>query len=171
MNTFMQHSGLIIRMKKCNLRNELIKKFPLQDIINGCNRIEKSDLKNFDYTKYFLIQEELIRDENIIKTIQLAFKGKYNIENFQTFLADIRAHNEKLSDYNYKDVIRVLNNQKLRVEAYYNFLKYYVHESYEIRKRVTDNLNYFYSQNQVKFDELTDSERNLIKIIYLTIII
>lgn len=46
MSTLIQHAELMIRMKKCGLRSELIKKFSLQDIINSCNRIEDSDLKN-----------------------------------------------------------------------------------------------------------------------------
>lgn len=163
MSTLIQHAELMIRMKKCGLRSELIKKFSLQDIINSCNRIEDSDLKKFNYSGYYLIQEELIRDENIIKPIQLAFKGKYNIENFQTFLSQIKTHNEKMSNYNYRNIIKVLNHQKLKVEAYYVFLKYYINENYEIRKKAINNLNYFYSQNKVQFDELTENEINLIK--------
>lgn len=163
MSTLIQHAELMIRMKKCGLRSELIKKFSLQDIINSCNRIEDSDLKKFNYSGYYLIQEELIRDENIIKPIQLAFKGKYNIENFQTFLSQIKTHNEKMSNYNYRNIIKVLNHQKLKVEAYYDFLKYYINENYEIRKKAINNLNYFYSQNKVQFDELTENEINLIK--------
>ena len=127
------------------------------------SRIEDSDLKKFNYSGYYLIQEELIRDENIIKPIQLAFKGKYNIENFQTFLSQIKTHNEKMSNYNYRNIIKVLNHQKLKVEAYYVFLKYYINENYEIRKKAINNLNYFYSQNKVQFDELTENEINLIK--------
>ena len=165
MNTLIQHAELIIRMKKCGLRSELINKFSLQDIINSCSRIEKSDLKKFNYSGYFLIQEELIQDENIIKPLQLVFKGKYNIEEFQKFLADIKSHNEKMSDYDYRNIIRVLNHQKLNlnVKAYYSFLKYYINENYETRKRVINNLNYFYSQDKVNFDELTENEINLIK--------
>lgn len=163
MSTLIQHAELMIRMKKCGLKSELIKKFSLQDIINSCNRIEDSDLKKFNYSGYYLIQEELIRDENIIKPIQLAFKGKYNIENFQTFLSQIKTHNEKMSNYNYRNIIKVLNHQKLKVEAYYDFLKYYINENYEIRKKAINNLNYFYSQNKVQFDELTENEINLIK--------
>lgn len=163
MSTLIQHAELMIRMKKCGLRSELIKKFSLQDIINSCNRIEDSDLKKFNYSGYYLIQEELIRDENIIKPIQLAFKGKYNIENFQTFLSQIKTHNEKMSNYNYRNIIKVLNHQKLKVEAYYDFLKYYINENYEIRKKAINNLNYFYSQNKVQFNELTENEINLIK--------
>ena len=153
MNTLIQHAELIIRMKNCGLRSELIKKYSLQDITNSCSRIEKSDLKKFDYSEYFLIQEELIQDENIIKILQLVFKGNYNIEEFQTFLADIKSHNEKISDYSYRNVIKVLNQHKLKVQAYYDFLKYYINESYEARKKVINNLNYFYSQNKVKFEE------------------
>lgn len=163
MSTLVQHAELIIRMKQCGLRSELIKKFSLQDIMNSCNRIENSDLKKFNYSGYFLIQEELIRDEKIIKPIQLAFKGKYNIEDFQTFLSEIKIHNEKMSNYNYRNIIKVLNHQKLKVEAYYDFLKYYINESYEIRKKAIKNLNYFYSQNKVQFDELTENEINLLK--------
>lgn len=163
MSTLVQHAELIIRMKQCGLRSELIKKFSLQDIMNSCNRIENSDLKKFNYSGYYLIQEELIRDEKIIKPIQLAFKGKYNIEDFQTFLSEIKIHNEKMSTYNYRNIIKVLNHQKLKVEAYYDFLKYYINESYEIRKKAIKNLNYFYSQNKVQFDELTENEINLLK--------
>lgn len=163
MSTLVQHAELIIRMKQCGLRSELIKKFSLQDIMNSCNRIENSDLKKFNYSGYYLIQEELIRDEKIIKPIQLAFKGKYNIEDFQTFLSEIKIHNEKMSNYNYRNIIKVLNHQKLKVEAYYDFLKYYINESYEIRKKAIKNLNYFYSQNKVQFDELTENEINLLK--------
>lgn len=163
MNTLIQHTKLIIKMKECGLQSELIKKFSLKDIIKSCNRIEKSDLKKFDYSKYSLIQEELVEDENIIKIVQLVFKGKYNIEEFQILLEEIRSNNEKMSYYNYRDIIRVLNYKTLNVKAYYTFLKYYVNEKNEIRKKVINNLNYFYLQDDVKFNELSENEINLIK--------
>ena len=113
MNTLIQHAQIIIKMKECGLESDFIRKFSLQDIINCCERIEKSDLRNFDYSEFTLIQEELIRDEKIIKPIQLAFKGKYNMEKFQKLLSDIKNHNEKMSDYSYRNIIKVLNNQEL----------------------------------------------------------
>lgn len=164
MNTMIQHFQLIIRMNDCGLKSDFIKEFPLKDIIECCKRIEESDLKKFDYSWYYWIQEELIRDKNIIKTIQLAFKGKYNMRNFQNLLVDIKNHNEKMSDYEYRNIIRVLNNTNLNTKAYYCFLKYYINEKYETRKRIVKNLNHFYSQEDVKFEELTECERKLIKV-------
>ena len=62
-----QHFQLIIRMNDCGLKSDFIKEFPLKEIIECCKRIEESDLKKFDYSWYYWIQEELIRDKNIIK--------------------------------------------------------------------------------------------------------
>ena len=76
MNTLIQHAQIIIKMKECGLESDFIRKFSLQDIINCCERIEKSDLRNFDYSEFTLIQEELIRDEKIIKPIQLSIIWK-----------------------------------------------------------------------------------------------
>ena len=167
MNTLIQHAQLIIRMKNCGLHSNLIKKFPIQEISDSCDRIEKSDLKHFNYSEYYLIQEELIRDKDIIKPLQLAFKGKYDIDTFEKFLAEIKDHEEKMSDYDYRDIIKVLNNKQLKVEAYYHFLKYFIKEQSEAKKRVINNLNYFYLQDRVNFNEITENEINLLKNYYL----
>lgn len=163
MNTLIQHSELIIRMHNNKLDLSFVKNYSISDIIKCCDRIEKSDLVNFDYSESLLLQGELIRDENIIKYILLAFNKKYDIEKFVMLLGDIKFHNKKMSDFPLKDIFGVLDNKKLEPSAYYNYLTYFINENFETRKKVTNNLNHFYSQNNITFDELTEKERNLLK--------
>lgn len=167
MNTLIQHANIVIKMYNNNIDRGFIKKFSINEIINCCNSIEKSKLESDAYKDNLIIQEELIRDEKFIKYLKVAYKRKYDMSTFENLLEQIKNHNEKMSDYPLKQIFSVLDNRKLCSKAYYDFLKYYINESFYIRKVVTENLNYFYTQSNRKFFELTENERNLLKSNYL----
>ena len=53
------------------------------------------------------------------------------------------------------------------MDTFCNFLKYFIKEQSEAKKRVINNLNYFYLQDRVNFNEITENEINLLKNYYL----
>ena len=97
MRTLMQHVQLMISMDNNKIESKYITKFPLKEIVKCCKRIEKSELKSFNYNENDIITEELIRDENFMKYITLAYKQKYDIEKFVKLLEEIKLHNKSAS--------------------------------------------------------------------------
>lgn len=167
MNVLLQHTKLAIRMHNNCINMDFIKKFSINHIMNCCDRIENSGIQTSLYDNNRMIQEELIRDEKFIKYLNIAYKRNYNMDNFETMLEEIINHNKKMSDYPLKDIFRTLDNKELSYKAYYDFLSYYINESLYTRKIVTRNLNYFYNQDDITCEELTEKERNLLKSHYL----
>ena len=49
MNTLIQHAKLAIRMNNNGINREFIKKFPIEEIIDCCNRIEQNKILNDEY--------------------------------------------------------------------------------------------------------------------------
>ena len=108
---------------------------------------------------------ELVKDENFILYLNKVYENKLDIDGFQTLLKDIRKHNDKISNYPINNVIDILNNKKLFNQAYYSYLKYfldYINDS-DLNKIITNNLNYFYEQFDIEFEELSEKERELLK--------
>ena len=63
MNTLIQHAKLAIRMNNNGINREFIKKFPIEEIIDCCNRIEQNKILNDEYKDNEVIQEEIIKDD------------------------------------------------------------------------------------------------------------
>ena len=59
MNTLIQHAKLAIRMNNNGINREFIKKFPIEEIIDCCNRIEQNKILNDEYKDNEVIQEEI----------------------------------------------------------------------------------------------------------------
>ena len=55
MNTLIQHAKLAIRMNNNGINREFIKKFPIEEIIDCCNRIEQNKILNDEYNGETLI--------------------------------------------------------------------------------------------------------------------
>ena len=63
MNTLIQHAKLAILMNNNGINREFIKKFPIEEIIDCCNRIEQNKILNDEYKDNEVIQEEIIKDD------------------------------------------------------------------------------------------------------------
>ena len=163
MSVLVQHANLAIRMYNNGIDRDFIKQFSLNDIISCCDRLEENEMLSDGYKDNKVIQEELLRDEKFIKYLNIAYKKEYNMSAFQDLLENIKSHGEKMSDYSIKCIFGTLDNKKLCHAAYYDFLTYCIDENLSTRKTFTDNLNYFYTQINTKFEELTENERELMK--------
>ena len=123
MNTLIQHAKLAIRMNNNGINREFIKKFPIEEIIDCCNRIEQNKILNDEYKDNEVIQEEIIKDEKFIHYLNIAYKKDLDMVGFEELLIAIKQHNEKMTDYSIKDILNVLYNKELFYKSYYDYLK------------------------------------------------
>ena len=138
MNTLIQHAKLAIRMNNNGIYREFIKKFPIEEIINCCNRIEQNKILNDEYKDNEVIQEEIIKDEKFIHYLNIAYKKELDMVGFEELLIAIKQHNEKMTDYSIKDILNVLYNKELFYKSYYDYLKFFRNES----KVIQNLMNY-----------------------------
>lgn len=167
MKTMIEHAKLAVRMYKNKIDMELIKKFSTEEINNCCNRIENDKLLNNEKKESIIIQEELIRDEKFIDYLIEVHEKTIDMQRFEKLIQDIKDHNEKITDYPIEHITDVINNEDLSSEACYDYLKYFINTNVLMQRTITDNLNYFYSQKNTKFEELTEKERALFEESYL----
>lgn len=167
MKTMIEHAKLAVRMYKNKIDMELIKKFSTEEINNCCNRIENDKLLNNEKKESIIIQEELIRDEKFIDYLIEVHEKTIDMQRFEKLIQDIKDHNEKITDYPIEHITDVINNEDLSSEACYDYLKYFINTNVLMKRTITDNLNYFYSQKNTKFEELTEKERALFEESYL----
>lgn len=167
MNTLIQHAKLAIRMNNNGINREFIKKFPIEEIIDCCNRIEQNKILNDEYKDNEVIQEEIIKDEKFIHYLNIAYKKDLDMVGFEELLIAIKQHNEKMTDYSIKDILNVLYNKELFYKSYYDYLKYFRNESISLKKRITNNLNHFHCQSDIEFNELSENERKLVTLLDL----
>ena len=166
MNTsLMKHAKLIIRVKNNGLDADLINIFPINKIIDCCSRIENTKILKNDYMENRILQEELVRDENFILYLNELYKNELNIQGFEVLLQDIEKNKDMISNYPINNVLDILNNTKLFYKAYYTYLKYFIDytNDSEYKEIITNNLNHFFEQSDVKFETLTEKERELLK--------
>ena len=167
MNTLIQHAKLAIRMNNNGINREFIKKFPIEEIIDCCNRIEQNKILNDEYKDNEVIQEEIIKDEKFIHYLNIAYKKDLDMVGFEELLIAIKQHNEKMTYYSIKDILNVLYNKELFYKSYYDYLKYFRNESISLKKRITNNLNHFHCQSDIEFNELSENERKLVTLLDL----
>ena len=166
MNTnLMKHTNLIIRIKNNGLDVQLIKIFPLDKIINCCKRIEDIKILKDDYKENGTFQQELVRDERFIFYLNKIYENELDIKGLEILLKNIQQHNEKISDYPINGVLDILGNTNLQYGAYYSYLKYYrdYTNNNAFKKIITNNLNHFYEQSKIAFEDLSEDERELLK--------
>ena len=163
--SLIKHAETIIKIKNNGLDAQLIKLFPLNEIINCCKRIEDINILKDDYKENEIFQKELVRDENFILYLNEVYKKELNIDGFVKLIEDIQKHNDMISNYPIKNVLDILNNSQLSCQAYYSYLKYFLNytDSSEFKRIITNNLNHFYEQSDITFEILTEKERELLK--------
>jgi len=167
MELLMEHAKLAIRMHKNNINLKLLRSFTPIQINECCNRLEDDKMLKSRYKESEIIQKELVRDENSIKYIIEAYDREIDMNKFEYLINDISNHNEKITSYSMEDILNVVNNSELNERAFYDYLKYFSNSDSEQKKIITNNLNHFYSQNYIKFEELSAAERKILTEGYL----
>ena len=167
MNTMLKHAKLAIRMDNIGIKMENIKENTIREIINCCDRIEKSEILNDEYKDDILIQREMIRDDKFLPYYNKLFENSISIDKFKELLEQIKEDNKKVSDFSIQNILEVLSNDNLRTKAYYDYLKYFCNENISIRDKITNNLNHFHSQDIVKLNKLSSNQIELLKIMNL----
>lgn len=167
MENLMLHAKLIAKMHKNKLNLKLIRKFPVKEIEACCNRIEGNKiLNNIELSD--IIQSELIRDENAIEYIALAYEKQLDIDKLVILIKNIQNHNEKITDYPVEDIINILNNEQLNNEVAYDYLKYFRNSKEISKNTIIANLKHFHEQYSTKLEELNNEEIKLFYLPYLS---
>ena len=161
----MKHTNIMIRMRNNGLNEQLIKSFSLDKIIKACERIESTKILKDDYKENKIFQDELVRDEKFILYLNKVYEKELDVNGFEILLESIEQHNEKISDYPINNVLDILNNKELLYKAYYSYLKYYQDytNNSNFKTIITKNLNHFYGQSDIVFDDLSRNEKELLK--------
>lgn len=167
MTTIIEHTKLATRMYKNKINMDLIKEFLLEEIDDCCNVIENSELTYDKYEGNITFQRELIKNKKFIEYLMEAYEKQIDMQRLESLIQNINMHNEKVTDYSIEDIVDVINNKELYCDACYDYLKYFSNKSLALKRIITNNLNYFYSQSNTKFEELNKEERELFEESYL----
>lgn len=162
MQTIIEHIKLIEKLEKNKINLCFIEKYNLQDLLNCCKRIEDSNLDINSCNEN--IQRELITDANFINYFIEINKNNLDLDRTEFLCSELQNNNEKVSSYDLEIVLQILSNKKIIKETFYNYLKYFSNKVKTPKEQniVADNLSYFHSQYKVKMSELTETERNLL---------
>lgn len=163
MQRILQHIKIIGNLEKINYDLDFIKKCDLQDLINCYKRIETNKIDSNLYHNNLAIQKELIIDEPFTNYFIELNKNDINIERVESLCSKLQDKQEKVSDYSLETLIELLRNENFIKDSFYDYLKYFSSKtkSKEEQNIVADNLSYFYQQNEVTMQELSEEERNL----------
>lgn len=163
MQTILEHTKLIGNLKRNKIDLQFVKEFNFQDLSNCCIRIKKSNLDNESYKEYIGIQKQLIIDSKFTDYFVEISKNNIDFNRLESLCLQLQDNNEKVSSYDLKILLQVLSNEKIIKNAFYDYLKYFSNnvKTQKDQNIVADNLSYFYVQNEIKMSELTEEERAL----------
>lgn len=163
MQRILEHTKLIGILKRNKIDLQFVKKFNLQDLLNCCIRIEKNNLDNELYKEYIGIQKQLIVDSEFINYFVETSKNNIDFDRLENLCVELQDNNKKVSDYDLKILLQVLSNKRIIKNVFYDYLKYFSNGIKTLKDQniVADNLSYFYNQKEVKMSELTEKERDL----------
>jgi len=166
MSILLEHARLVTKMYKNKMNMGLLREFTEEEIDNCCNRMAENTTLNNGHKESEIIQRELVRDEHSIRYITDAYQKEVDMRRFETLIKEITGHQEKMTEYPLRDIYNVINNIELNDVACYDYLKYFSNNDI-LKKKITNNLNHFYTQDYIKFEELNEAERELFKEMYL----
>ncbi len=167
METILEHTKLATKLHKTQINLDFVKEFSLQKLDDCCDRIQSNEMIRESGRQDIFIQRELIKNEKFIHYLVEIYNSKTITNGLKTLLADIEAHNEKITDYDINDIINVLRNEKLCYEAYYDYLKYFSNRNPLFVGKITKSLNNFFEQDTVKIEELSSEMLKLFEYDYL----
>lgn len=158
----------ILLKNKINIK--FIEHYNSESLIECCKKIEKNSLHYNMYENRNYIQNELIRDEKFIDYLQEIGANENLLDKIDKLLEPIQKNNEKITNYSYKKIITTLNNKYLLESDYYNCIKYFNIECKSIEEQniIAKNISLFSSRYDILVSELSETEKNLFNLPYLS---
>lgn len=163
MQRIIEHTKLIERLEKYEIDLKFIKKYKLDDLEKCCENLECNKISNKLYISSEIIQKELIIDEKFIDYLIEINNNEIPLEELEELLSRIQDKNEKITDYDFENIIDTLKNPNLTHKTYYDYLKYFSNNIKNSNEKIiiAVNLGYFSRQNDVAISELDEVERSL----------
>lgn len=163
MESLLEHVRVATTMYKNKLNLKFIKEFKIKEIEDCCTQLENLQVDNKIYESSEIIERELIKDTNSIKYLTKIFDEGIDSVKIKDLVEIIQENKEKITNYEVENIIKVLKDNKLYCNTSYAYLKYFINniKSDIGRKTVIANLEYFFTQDNVKLNDLDEDEINL----------
>lgn len=163
MESLLEHVRVATTMYKNKLNLKFIKEFKIKEIEDCCTQLENLHVDNKIYESSEIIERELIKDTNSIKYLTKIFDEGIDPIKIKDLVEIIQENKEKITNYEVENIIKVLKDNKLYCNTSYAYLKYFINniKSDIGRKTVIANLEYFFTQDNVKLNDLDEDEINL----------
>lgn len=163
MQTILEHTKIIGRLKHNKIMLDLIRKYNIQDILNCCQRLETKGLNKDLYAENSTIQNELIIDNQFIEYLLEIGKRNIDTTRIKDLVFRFQENKQKVSDYKLETILQILENENMSSNAFYDYLVYF--SKYVTTKEqqdiIANNFSYFYNQEETKMSDLTENERAL----------
>ena len=163
MESLLEHVRVATTMYKNKLNLKFIKEFKIKEIEDCCTQLENLHVDNKIYESSEIIERELIKDANSINYLIKIFREGIDPIKIKDLVEIIQENKEKITNYEVENIIKVLKDNKLYCNTSYAYLKYFINniKSDIGRKTVIANLEYFFTQDDVKLNDLDEDEINL----------
>lgn len=170
MQTVLDNLKTLEILLKNKINVKFIENFNSTTLIECCNRIEKDKLFDNIYAERDNIQFELINDEKFIDFLKRIGPDEELLNKIDKLLETIQRNNDKMTDYNYNRVVNTLNNKYLEKSDYYDCIKYFNVEDKCIEEQniIGKNINSFNKRYKIPISELTEVEKNLFNLPFLS---
>ena len=163
MESLKKHVEIATEMYNKKLKLNLIKEYDIDILKNCCDKIEEVKIKKELYEDCEIIQKEMILDTNATEyLIKLNLAG-IDIVKIKDFITVIQNNKDRLTNYKVEELIKVLKDTRMYDMISYAYLKYFIDKiKSNLGKRIViENLRYFFTQNNIRLQDLTVDEMNL----------
>lgn len=163
MESLKQHVIIATEMYLRKLNLNFIKEFKIEQLENCYNEIDRLAIKKELYESCDTIQKEMIKDTNTIRYLIQLHTAGVDLIKTRDFVNVLQNYGEKLTDYKVEKIIRVLQDDKMYDLISYAYLKYFIDtiKSNLGKRIVIENLEYFFTQEDVKLQDLNNDEIKL----------
>ena len=162
MESLREHAKIATSLYCNELDLKMLKEFPIKELENCCKKIEENYLTHQTYLWSKVIQKELVKDTNIIKYLIRAYVAGITKDEISEFIETMLEAGDKMTNYDVNKIINVLLHHE-KSDVSYAYLKYFIDKVENDFKNFTiiENLNYFFNQDKIKIQELTEEELKL----------
>ena len=163
MQRILEHMKLIGKLRESQIDLNFIKYFSVEELIKCCNNLKNQKVPSEVYLESKIIQKELIRDERFAEYITKMVSKNVALDKIEDLISSLQNKNKKARDYDIGILIELLQNENFNYDIYYDYLEYFSNKTNNIKEQniIASNLSYFHSQSQTTMDKLSQDERDL----------
>lgn len=163
MESLKKHVEIATEMYDKKLNLNFIKEYDIDRLKNCCDKIEKVKIEKELYEDYEIIQKEMILDTNTTEYLIKLHLAGIDIIKIRDIIAVIQNNEDRLTNYKVEKIVKALKDTKMYDMISYAYLKYFMDKiKSNLGKRIViENLRYFFTQNNIRLQDLTVDEMNL----------